>query len=215
MKLYGISDEWLDLIETLVPDILELVVSTWRMMPPLVCDAREDPTTEELSRRLRNNRSAAELPLRIDIQMVELGESADEDQGRMDIVFSPLVPTEQVYFCLECKRLNVKKGDVVRTYASEYVAHGMLRFVKSKYAPVVGEGGMLGYVLDGKTDAAMESVSSVVRKRYEELRMERPGTMHRSSVRRADDLARETRHKRRRDRQGFLIHHIFAPVTTA
>ena len=77
MKQLGAPDDWLDLIASLVPDILELVRSTWQTMPPLAPDALEDPTTEELCRRLRQSRTAANLPFRIDIQLVELGESSD------------------------------------------------------------------------------------------------------------------------------------------
>ena len=130
MNLIGIPDSWLDLFNSLVPDILDLVTSTWQNMPILASDAREDPTTEELCRRLRQNRSASELPFRIDIQLVELDPAADADQGRMDIVFSPLIPSEEIYFCLECKRLNAVSGDQIYVLTpTEYVIHGMLRFV--------------------------------------------------------------------------------------
>ena len=212
MTWYGVPDAWLDLLGTLVPDILDLVESTWRSMPALEEDAWEDPTTEALCRRLRQNRSAANLPFRIDIQMVELGETADADQGRMDIVFSPMVPTEQVYFCLECKRLNVTKSGTFRTYAREYVVHGMLRFVTGRYAVTVKEGGMLGYVLDGNARKAMERVAAAVRPRCQELCMEPPGAMHVSTIRPADDLVRETRHDRCGSEDQFVIHHIFAPA---
>ena len=212
MTWFGVPSAWLDLIGTLVPDILDLVDATWRAMPTLEDDAREDPTTEALCRRLRQNRNAANLPFRIDIQMVELGETADVNQGRMDIVFSPMVPTEEIYFCLECKRLNVTKSGSFRTYASEYVVHGMLRFVTGHYAAAVKEGGMLGYVLDGNAHSAIDGVAANVRRRRRELCMEPPGTMHVSTIRPADDLARETRHDRRRGEGQFVIHHIFAPA---
>lgn len=119
MNLIGAPDEWIDLIDTLVPDILDLVISTWAVMPPPASDAREDPTTEDLCRRLRQNRNSSELPFQIHIQMVELDSAAGEDQGRMDIAFLPLVPREDIYFCLECKRLNVVKNGKHRKYAYE------------------------------------------------------------------------------------------------
>ena len=214
MTLVGLPDAWLDLIDTLVPDILDLIVSTWRDMPAPASGAREDPTTEELCRRLRRNRGATELPFRIDIQLVELDPEADVAQGRMDIVFSPLIPTEDVYFCLECKRLNVAGSNRVRSYASEYVTHGMLRFVKGNYAARVHHGGMLAYVLDGNIRSAMARVSQLIRRRYQELGMQPPGTMLRSSIRPRDGAVRETRHARDFSNSAFCIHHIFAPCTT-
>ena len=214
MRSLGTPDDWLDLIASLVPDILELVRSAWQTMPPLEPDALEDPTTEELCRRLRQSRTAVELPFRIDIQMVELGESSDADQGRMDIVFSPLLPTEVVYFCLECKRLNVMKSGSVRSYATEYVIHGMMRFITGQYAPQVQHGGMLGYVLDGNVSKAVERVSSAIRRRCEELNMERSCLILQSSIRTTDASAKETRHWRGPDRDRFVIQHLFAPAET-
>ena len=215
MRSLGASDDWLDLIASLVPDILELVRSTWQTMPPLAPDALEDPMTEEFCRRLRQSRTAAKLPFRIDIQLVELGESPDADQGRMDIVFSPLLPTEVVYFCLECKRLNVTKSDSTRSYATEYVIHGMMRFITGQYASQVQHGGMLGYVLDRNVAGAIRHVSAVIGRHCEELGMERPCLVRQSSIRTADLSAKETRHWRGPNGGPFVIQHLFSPATTS
>lgn len=214
MKLIGIPDSWLDLINSLVPDILDLITSTWQNMPVLASDAREDPTTEELCRRLRQNRSASDLPFRIDIQLVELDPAAGADQGRMDIVFSPLIPSEKIYFCLECKRLNVVSGGHKRSYATEYVIHGMLRFICGQYASRVQHGGMLAYVLDDNIDNAIESVSIAIRRHHEILEMQPPGALLRSTNRPSDEAIRETHHMRNLTTKAFCIHHIFAPGTT-
>ena len=209
MKSYGAPDAWLDLIASLVPDIVQLVWSTWKSMPALAMDALEDPTTEEFCRRLRDNRTASDLPCRIDIQMVELGTTADAEQGRMDIVFSPLVPAEQVYFCLECKRLNVTKEGTKRGLATEYVVHGMMRFLTGQYASEVPNGGMLGYVLDGNVGDAMDHVSAAVGARWDDLGMENPGLLVQSSMLPRVETARETRHKRGESGELFVIHHLF------
>lgn len=211
MSLIGAPDEWIDLVDSFVPDILDLVVSTWNAMPSPAQNAREDPTTEEFCRRLRKNRTTGELPFRVDIQLVELDPQAGEDQGRMDIAFSPLIPREDIYFCLECKRLNVVYGHgKVRTYSSEYVTHGMLRFIRGQYAKNVRHGGMLGYVLDGNVKRAMNNVCSVIKGRFRELGMEAPGEMLPSSVRPSNAELRETRHKREHSLEVFQIHHFFA-----
>ncbi len=215
MRSLGTPDHWLDLFAALVPDILELVRSTWTTMPALAPDALEDPTTEELCRRLRQSRTAAKLPFRIDIQMAEIGDSPDADQGRMDIVFSPLLPTEVIYFCLECKRLNVMKAGTTRAYATEYVAHGMMRFVTGQYASNVQHGGMLGYVLDGDVAAAIDRVSAAIGTRCEDLGMDRPCTVIQSSVRTTDPSTMETRHRRGPSREPFVIQHLFSPARRA
>ena len=215
MRLVGLPDAWLDLLDSLVPDILDLVLLTWQDMPPLPANALEDLTTEELCKQLRKNRNACQLPFRIDIQQVELDPAAGVDQGKMDIVFSPLLPTEDIYFCLECKRLNVVDNSGLRTYASEYVAHGMLRFITGQYAAHVHHGGMLAYVLDGNVHHAVASVSRIICRRHEELAMEPPGNMYPSTIVAAEHTVKETHHTRAFSISQFCIHHIFAlPATT-
>src|SRR5438093_1458157 len=98
MILVGTPSGWIDLIDTLVPDILDLIILTWGDMPSLPPDALENSTTEALCRLLRLNRNTSDLPFQIQIQMVELDPAADQDQGRMDITFCPLVPRENIYF---------------------------------------------------------------------------------------------------------------------
>ena len=210
MNIIGTPDEWVNLIDTLVPDVLGLVLSTWKTMPPLEPNAREDPTTEDLCRRLRQNRDSSSLPFRIDIQMVELEPQAGEDLGRMDIAFSPPVPREDIYFCLECKRLNVAQNDgSIRPYTGEYIQHGMFRFVRGQYAKKVRHGGMLAYVLDGNVTKAMDNVSGIIKKKFKELGMTVPGEMTVSSIRPDECGLKETHHSRRHSQETFRIHHIF------
>jgi hypothetical protein len=81
----------------------------------------------------------------------------------MDIVFSPAVPRENIYFCLECKRLNGREGNGVRPYFAEYVRFGMFRFVRGQYTHSVRFGGMLAFVFDGDVAGAMMGVEGNIR----------------------------------------------------
>lgn len=209
MNQAGAPSEWLDLLDSLVPDIINLVVATWADMPDIASDALEDFTTETLCRLLRMNRNASELPLQIQIQMVELDPEEGEDQGRMDIAFCPLVPREDIYFCLECKRLNVMKDGGRRAYATEYVTKGMLRFVRGQYAAIVRHGGMLGYVLDGDVKRAMENVGQAIQMHHIDLGMQAPGEMHQSSLMPKDPHIRDTHHNRSKKDVLFRLHHMF------
>lgn len=140
---FGSPEEWIDLIDTQVPSILALVIETWESLPPPAANELEDPVSEALCKALRQSRTRCDLPFRIDTQLVELDPAAGQDQGRMDIVFSPPVPRENIYFCLECKRINVREGTTVRPYFIEYVRFGMFRFVRGQYANSVGVHGFL------------------------------------------------------------------------
>lgn len=210
MSFGGDPTAWLDFIDSQMPAILRLVLSTWRDMPPLAPDALEDPTTEGLCRALRRNRTSGELPFRIDIQMVELDPAAGERQGRMDIVFSPMVPNEAIYFCLECKRLNAMIGGQRRTLATEYVSQGMFRFVKRQYGAQVRHGGMLGYVLDGQVDAAVNAVAVAIVAQKNELGFVGEPTLSPSRFLPDGTGVFETAHTRAQPQQPFLVQHIFA-----
>ena len=191
MKHVGSPSEWVNLLDSLVPDILALVIASWEEILPLAADAKEDPTSETLCRHLRQGRDCCDLPFNVYSQLVELDPAAGEDQGRMDIVFAPMVPREYIYFCLECKRLNVADGDGVRPYSSEYVRFGMLRFVSRQYSARVRNGGMIGFVLDGDIASAMANVLENIRARHAELGMDVPGNFRASTIIRHDPRARK------------------------
>jgi hypothetical protein len=209
MTPIGSPADWANLLDSLVPDILALVIATWEEQPPPADDALEDPLTMTFCKRLRAGRNRIDLPFDIWTQLVELDSAAGSDQGRMDIVFKPMVPREFIYFCLECKRLNVRTANGIRPYASEYVRFGMLRFVKEQYASMVRHGGMLAYVLDGDVDTAMMNVQTNITSRLAELGMDAPGALLVSGTFPQDERVRETRHRRAHTAEQLLIHHIF------
>ncbi|MBK5292829.1 MAG: hypothetical protein JJE04_14295 [Acidobacteriia bacterium] len=193
----------------MVPVILSLVVESWEDMLQPASDETEDHITISLYRILRQNKAARELPFRINIQRFELDALSDKEHGRQDIVFEPLHPCEDIYFCLESKRLNVVKDGKPRAYASEYVTHGMLRFVTGQYSKAVRHGGMLGYVLDGNISGAITNVEANIRKRHFALCMVPPGGFVPSSALADHARARETHHQRAHEASLFRIHHLF------
>ena len=117
-----------------------------------------------------------------------------------------MTPHEEVYFVFECKRLNALVGNRTRALASDYVTDGMTRFVIGQYARFMNQGGMIGYVLDGRCEHAMGLVEANIRARHEELKLDAPGTFHPSRLKPGHPLIRETEHKLPRL---FRVHHIF------
>ena len=208
MSVIGDPTEWLEFIDSKLPEILSVILTSWAELPSPASDETEDNITVALCRRLRQNRSARELPFQIQTQLVELDPMPGESLGRLDIVFIPPVTREDIYFCLESKRLNVIKDGEFRTYASEYVRFGMMRFVTGQYSKMVRHGGMIGYVLDGQLPTAMTNVEANIRARHKELCMSPPGTFQASAVT-DDSRARETHHKRAHETAPFRIHHLF------
>lgn len=213
MSVVGASDEWIDLLERMLPNILRLVVDVWTGIPKPFSDDKEDRITELLCRALRDNRTVRDLPFYIEIQVVELNPAPGQELGRLDIAFKPTglagAPNESIYFCLECKRLNVIIDGKKRPGGSDYVAHGMARFVNGQYASAVRHGGMLGYVLDGDVVGAVTNVEFNVKSQHVLLCMDPPGTLHSSSVLTDVSAARESLHSRTGESTQFRIHHLF------
>lgn len=207
----GAPAEWIDLIDPMVPVILSLVVTSWEEMPAQAADETEDNITLLLCRKLRQNKKARELPFQIRPQLVELDPMPDSgaELGRMDLVFIPRTDDEDIYFCLESKRLNVVKDGTPRSYASEYVNAGMIRFITGQYSKAVRHGGMLAYVLDGDVSRAISNVEANIRLKYAALCMSAPGALVRSGILANDDRASETYHKRAHETELFRMHHLF------
>lgn len=141
--------------------------------------------------------------------MVELDPGGEQGQGRMDITFSPMIPHEAFYFCLECKRLNVMVHSRKRTLGREYAVQGMSRFVNRQYGDLVRHGGMLGYVLDSRVDTAISAVRKAVGSRRQALQIVGEPELRKSSYLPDRDNVLESTHSRAGAATTFLIHHIF------
>lgn len=214
MMLGGDPCAWLEFIDDQVPILLDLIMAAWNEMPPILTDALEDPTTESLCRALRRHRAAVSLPFRIDTQLVELDPAEGERQGRMDIVFSPMVPDEAYYFCLECKRLNVVQEGRRRSLAAEYVGEGVLRFVRRQYGQHVQHGGMLGYVLDGRVPEAIRNVRRQIETHRRALRLIPDGLVPSRFAGGLDHIL-ESSHVREQHGPPFLLQHVFMAAQNA
>lgn len=209
MLKLGLSKLWVNVVNPYVHDILAMVLETWESMPAPDANELEDVISERLCRRLRQSRDSYGLPFRIDTQLVELDPAEGQKQGRMDIVFSPTIAREDIYFCLECKRINVQEAKGVRPYFAEYVRFGMLRFVSGQYASSAQQSGMLAFVLNGDLWGAMEGVEKNIKKLANQLGMDAPGQFLASTMFPGDFRIKETHHRCSHQPHLFVIHHLF------
>jgi hypothetical protein len=209
VMVIGSPDHWVDFIDDHIRDILMAVTESSHQMVQPLPGALEDHVTEALARVLKQNRTARSLPFQVHVQSTEFEPAAGEDVWRMDIAFYAPAYCEDYYFCVEAKRLNVIKTGTVRSYASEYVRFGMMRFVTGQYAKAVRNGAMIGYVGDGRVAHAIANVELNVRNHRVELGMTPPGELLPSSIFPDDEHARETQHIRRQGPSPFRIHHLF------
>jgi hypothetical protein len=168
----------------------------------------EDRISLKLYSAMVNSKDRNRHPFLIRYQDVEVDTNLAKETGRKDIVVYPSFE-EQVYFCLEAKRLNARVSGKQKSLADEYVKEGMQRFVDGKYSGAVRHGGMLGYVLDGQIARAIRNVERNIRAKARKLGMKSPGRLLPSSIRQGDDAAKETHHQRAHETETFRIHHLF------
>jgi hypothetical protein len=206
----GDSTNWEDLFQVqLVPFILELVLSTWEKMPKPEPSDVEDCISNQLYCALRQSKRRNSIPLHISREDRLFDLDTANETGRMDIVFYPPTADQDIYLCIEAKRLNAEISGENCSLASEYVKEGMQRFVDGKYSRSVRHGAMLGYVLDGDVERATRNIQNNIVKRLTELRLSNKTGLLVSSIRPADAWTKETHHQREFEDAIFRIHHLF------
>jgi len=193
--------------QNLIPVVLAHIVATWERMRKPAPGELEDKITLRLYSALVNRKDRSRHPFLIRYEDVEVDTDLAKETGRKDIVVFPGT-LEEIYFCLEAKRLNAVVSGRKKALADEYVKAGMQRFVDAKYAKSVRHGAMLGYVLDGRTDRAIKNVEANIRARFQQLRMDPPGRLPPSTVM-EHPLVKETLHRRSHETTPFHIHHLF------
>jgi hypothetical protein len=219
MSVGGDTSLWSDLIpDRIIPQIIALVLEGWEAFKLEEREAFKKPCRHEhevpitkrfccLLRSLKKPRR--DLEFRIDWEFSVLDKESGRDVGRIDLTFSHGW-NEDVYFALECKRLNVvDSAGTLRSLATAYVRKGMMRFVEGQYAKGLDKGGMLGYVMDGDVPRAVASVGNAISQRRADLKMKNGG-IGPSLIRPDDARVRETRHSLNSGR--FVLHHVFLAV---
>lgn len=211
MSTVGDADMWAPLFpDGLVTDIIALVMDGWQGFPKPRRDEREPRITGRFREHLRKEKGLRMLPFTIWPESSETDPDTGEETGRLDLRFLRGW-REDVYFAIECKRLNVMNTKGSRSsLAGPYVEEGMMRFVSGKYARGLDKGGMLGYVMDGQVGDAIKFVDRAVRRRRPALFMRGRDGLSTSSVRECDTHVKETRHEL--SSREFVIHHLFVAV---
>ena len=209
MAIYGSPDAWIGTFDSaLIPNILDLILAAWTKFTKPTSDELEPRITKRFRNQLRRERDIVKLPVRIGREVVEDDLATGEEKGRIDIQFtSPQSCREDVYLAFESKKLNIVHTGEWKSQATEYVKDGMMRFVTGQYATGLTDGGMLGYVMDGKVDKAVQAVNSQIKKQSNTLEMGASGSLGLSSLRPDNELIRETTHFLT-DRN-FVVHHLF------
>ncbi|MBN2313081.1 MAG: hypothetical protein JXM79_04075 [Sedimentisphaerales bacterium] len=214
IEVVGDSSLWKkDLFpEELIPEILELVITSWEVFEKPDCLDREVPISKAFTKKIRSEKNRrADLPFHIWCELSTLATQTEQD-GRIDILFAYIGTTrEDIYFAFECKRLRIPYPSGLNTNNSDYVGdQGMMCFVTGKYSHSVTNAGMIGYVMDSQVNLAITSVGELIKKKRDALRLPRNSGLDLSSIIPNRHNARETTHMI--NAKKLKIHHLFLAV---
>lgn len=210
MGYAGNPDLWADLFpDDLIPAIIDLVLQSWKAFRKPAPTEHEVPITKRFCACLRQHKTRNRLPFAILPESEELEPESGELLGRIDLRLLH-GHHEEVYFAIECKRLNVVTNSKRSSLARDYVEKGMMRFITGKYAKGLDKGGMLGYVMDGKVAGAIASVKQAIDSRSSLLALDKGTSLCVCTLRPTDKQVKETKHIP--SGNSFVIYHVFVGV---
>jgi len=191
---------------TEVKNAIQLILQSWKFFK--VSLRLEDKITDKFYVHLINNKDRSKHFFTIVPRPAEINEYGEEI-GEIDLKFI-YKNQERTYISFECKRLRVKFPSGFDTLAGKYVTEGMYRYFNGQYARNLDKGGMLGYVMDGNIDLAVNDVKAAIEKRRLNLYMNENETLKASSYITSKQV-KETLHKYGPNEK-FTIYHIFLPM---
>jgi hypothetical protein len=166
-------------------EILEAAATAWVRMDHPNGSEIEDKITYRMAGRLANDPLFAELPYDVIPQCWLLGLNG-ERLGRLDLRFKHR-QSQRDYFAFESKRLHVTyPGGGFSTEYPTYVGDdGMMAFIEGQYSKGLLAGGMLGYVMDGKADAALSGLEKRIDAQRNPLKLAGSSSLAKSGLSKA------------------------------
>lgn len=152
-------------------EIIRMTATAWAQMKQPPKSELEDSITFRVAGRIANDPDFAESPYDVVAQFWVLGLDGQR-LGRIDLRFQHR-HSKRLYFAFEAKRLHVRypKGKVSTEYATYAGPEGMLAFVDETYSKGFATGGMLGYVMDGRSHDAVNGLGTKIEEKKVELKL--------------------------------------------
>jgi hypothetical protein len=200
-------------------EILEVTARAWARMRPAKQDDIEDRITFRLVGQLANAPEFAEIPYDVIPQWWIIGLDG-ELLGRLDIRFKHR-RSKRDYFGFEAKRLHVMypSGRTSKEYSTYAGEAGMMAFIEGQYSKMLPAGGMLGYVMDGKSDEAWSGIGKQIESQRTVLKLSTGCTFARSTLSKVLEQALNGSHLGETDHDLDTHHlrlfHLLLPVRTS
>jgi len=209
----GKSSSWLNKFKDVDKELMKCVERVWPLVISRLTQTElEDKITERLVDILRKDKTACALGF-INIQFKLRQEDTEGDfttKGIIDIVLF-LDNDFQKYIAYECKRLNTvsKEGKRIGSLAGKYIQEGVVRYVSAQYSMKLPYGCMIGYVMDGDRDFALQQLKLAIDKKKDLINIE-PIKL---DVQNGYFTEFETTHRRNYDNSKIVVRHKLLPIT--
>lgn len=206
MVIFGNPSEWDGFFPSgLRDEILNLIIDSWDHFEKI--NDIENRITSGFCCVLEDEKDKRDLPFRIINEHV-----LNKKKIRIDINFL-YGSKNNVYFAFECKRLRVisKKGKIAGSKdANAYIGpQGMKCFIDGRYIGAHGSGGMIGYVMDGNVNEAIDDVRKAIKKNSSALKVVTNTSLEPSTSQPDIDFLKESYHLGEKQ---LLMYHIFLPI---
>ena len=168
--------------ENYLAEIMAAVVGAWTRMKEPCASELEDRITRRIAGRLAHDSNFEEIPYEVTTQHTLLGLDG-QILGRLDLRFKHR-NSQRVYFAFESKRLHVTHpgGHYSPGYSTYTGSDGMMAFVDGQYSSGLPAGGMLSYVMDGRSSEARIGLEKRVEKQRKPLILRASATFAQSTL---------------------------------
>ena len=229
----AVPEEWRQPFpEDEIPFILAAILRCMAAVKKAEPCERENLITTRLWKKLQRDAELNQRPTHLDTEAWELDEKDEDGKiGRLDLRFLLLAPIKPTpFFAVEAKRLHVTYPggrcdslvpEYVTSHTSKPVAdeQGMMCFVSGRYSRGLRAGAMLGYVFDGKVEAAREAIAAAIATHAKKLRLVPSSRLTRSAILLGETSISESQHDLADQtdlgdlfRGRFTIYHLLAAV---
>lgn len=135
-------------------EIIRATATAWKRMKHPPKGEKENAITRRLAGWLQKDPDLLDVPFDV-VPQYSLLDQDGRELGRLDLYFK-YRSSHRDYFAFEAKRLHVTypRGRFSFEYTTYTDTNGMGAFLEGYYSKELPACGMLGYVMDGKSDGA-------------------------------------------------------------
>ncbi len=167
-------DDWSDAFPGgLLSGVFRLLAEQWPLFARGTARPLENRITNRFIAHLHVAMRRMRKPFHFDCRPKIPRAESDTELGEPDIKVQAGRRAD-VFLTIECKRLNVGYGDNADEYAG---SDGMGCFIDGKYMTNPESGGMLGYVMDDRVDAARTAINGQLRRKRAPLCLKPPAEL--------------------------------------